>query len=87
MIPTWLAAGYRVKLIFLSLPSAELAVDRVAACVAQGGHPVPEDVIRRRLASGLRNFWKVYAPIVNSWVLYDNSGFTPKLLDSGDNAL
>ena len=87
MIPKWRAAGYRVKLIYLSLPSAELAVDRVAARVAQGGHPVPEDVIRRRFNSGLHNFSEVYAPIVDSWVLYDNSGSTPKLLDSGDNAL
>jgi predicted ABC-type ATPase len=87
MIPKWRAVGYRVKLIYLSLPSAELAVDRVAARVAQGGHPVPEDVIRRRFNSGLRNFSDVYAPIVDSWVLYDNSGSTPKLLDSGDNVL
>jgi predicted ABC-type ATPase len=86
MIPQWRAAGYRVKLICLSLPSVELAVERVAARVAQGGHPVPEDVIRRRFRSGLRNFSEIYASIVDSWVLYDNSGSIHKLLDSGDNA-
>jgi predicted ABC-type ATPase len=84
LIPRWQAAGYRVKLIFLSLPSADLAVSRVAARVAQGGHAVPEDVIRRRFQSGLRNLRDVYARIVDSWVLYDNSGATPKWLDTGE---
>ena len=36
MIPLWQAADYAVKLIFLSLPNAELTVQRVAARVAQG---------------------------------------------------
>jgi predicted ABC-type ATPase len=30
-IPQWQAVGYRVKLIFLSLPDAEMAIARVAA--------------------------------------------------------
>lgn len=42
-IPQWRKAGYYVKLIFLSLPSADVAVKRVAARVAQGGHFVPRD--------------------------------------------
>jgi predicted ABC-type ATPase len=55
-IPKWRDAGYRLKLIFLRLASAELAIERVAVRVAQGGHAVPEDVIRRRFAAGCRNF-------------------------------
>jgi predicted ABC-type ATPase len=85
LIPRWRAAGYHVKLIFLSLPSADLAVARVATRVAQGGHPVPEDVVRRRFESGLRNFHAIYRPLVNSWMLYDNSGPTPLLIAGGDN--
>ena len=84
-IPRWRAAGYEVKLIFLSLPSADLALARVAARVAQGGHNVPEETIRRRFDSGLRNFENMYRPLVNSWALYDNSGPTPRLMASGDN--
>jgi predicted ABC-type ATPase len=84
-IPKWRAAGYRVKLIFLSLFSADLAVERVAARVAQGGHAVPEEVIRRRFSSGLHNLRAVYAPIVDSWVLYENSQSIPKWLDTGAN--
>ncbi len=79
----WQSLGYHVKIIFLSLPSADLAVARVATRVAQGGHNVAEEVIRRRFGAGLRNFDMVYKGIVDAWILYDNSGSTPVLLDWG----
>ncbi len=85
LIPRWRAADYHVKLIFLTLPSVELAVSRVAARVAQGGHAVAEELVRRRFGAGLRNFEDVYRTLVNSWVVYDNSGPTPRLIASGDN--
>ena len=50
------------------------AMARVAARVAQGGHNVPEAVIRRRFGAGLINFDKIYKGLVDEWVLYDNSG-------------
>ncbi len=83
MIPLWRGSGYRVKLVFLQLPSEEVAVARVAARVAQGGHNVPEAVIRRRFRSGVRNFEVIYRPLVDSWSLYDNSGQRPKLVQRG----
>jgi len=85
MIPRWRAMGYHVKLIFLNLPTVDLAVARVAARVAQGGHNVPEPVIRRRFDRGLRNLHNTYRILVNSWALYDNSGMSPRLIASGDN--
>ncbi len=85
LIPRWRSAGYHVKLIFLSLPSADLAVARISARVAQGGHDVPEQVIRRRFDAGLRNFEDAYCGLVNSWALYDDSEPTPRLIASGDN--
>lgn len=85
MIPRWRAMGYHVKLIFLNLPTADLAVARVAARVAQGGHNVPEPVVRRRFDRGLRNLQNMYRTLVNSWALYDNSGMGPRLIASGDN--
>ena len=84
-IPRWRAAGYRVKLIFLSLPTADLAVARVLTRAAQGGHNVPEEVVRRRFDAGLRNFENVYRVLVSTWVVYENSGPKPVLLASGDN--
>jgi predicted ABC-type ATPase len=84
-IQEWRAAGYRVKLVFLQLNSAEEAVARVAQRVRQGGHNIPEAVIRRRFAAGRSNFTHHYAPLVDSWALYDNSGMEPVLLDWSEN--
>ncbi len=80
-IAVWQAHGYQVKLWFLSLPSSDVAVSRVAIRVSQGGHNIPEDVIRRRFKSGLDNFQNHYSKIVNSWAFYDSSGLHPKLID------
>jgi predicted ABC-type ATPase len=80
MIPDWRAAGYVVKLIFLSLPNVEIAIERVATRVKQGGHNVPEDVILRRFEHGINNLER-YKALVDSWQLYDNSGVPPALLD------
>jgi len=83
MIPCWRQAGYVVKLIFLSLPDADMALARVAARVAQGGHDVPEAVVRRRFAAGIRNFHDRYKPLVDDWQLYDNAVSPPVLMDEG----
>lgn len=80
-IRPWRAAGYHVSLFFLCLPDAETAIARVATRVRQGGHDIPEDVIRRRFAAGLRNFDTIYKAEVDVWALYDNAGEEPSLLD------
>lgn len=72
-----------MHLVFLRLESVELALERVRVRVAQGGHNLPEDVIRRRFEQGRRNFGELYRPLVDSWQLYDNSGETPLLVDAG----
>jgi predicted ABC-type ATPase len=79
------ANGYHIVLIFLSLPTADMAVTRVAARVIQGGHSVPERDIRRRFDAGLKNFHEVYKQIVDVWTLYDNSDNVPFILDQGEN--
>ena len=67
MIPIWKHSGYLVKIIVLELPSANLAVKRVADRVAQGGHDIPEMVIRRRFMAGRINFNTLYKPLADSW--------------------
>lgn len=84
-IREWRAAGYHVSLLFLSLPDANTAVARVALRVEQGGHYIPESVIRRRFENGLRNFHEHYKLVVNDWALYDNTGMEPQLLLWGEN--
>ncbi len=80
MIPQWKQAGFQVALFFLQLMSEDLAVNRVAARVAQGGHNIPEAVIRRRFHAGIYNFHALYKPLVDGWALYDNSEERPILI-------
>ena len=72
--------GYRVALFFLWLPSADLAVLRVANRVRQGGHAVPDADVRRRFASGLRNLFRLYRQRCDCWWLYDASRLPPALI-------
>ena len=83
MIPRWRNDGYRVELIFLQLDCPETAIARVAERVRQGGHDVPEAVIRRRFHAGKKNFSDLYRELVDGWTLYDNSGERPGLIDCG----
>ena len=77
------SAGYRAHLIFLSLPDPDLAVARVLGRVREGGHHVPEDVVRRRFVGGLANLFSWYQDVVDSWQLYDNSDLSgPSLIAS-----
>lgn len=85
MIPEWKRSGYRVRLIFLGLPDAEMAISRVAMRVKQGGHNVSRTVIRRRFEAGLRNFKDIYMHLVDNWEWYDNSGNIPKFVLAGRN--
>ena len=84
-IEDWKSRGYHVSLFFLALPSAEMAIARVAERVKQGGHDIPEVVIRRRFTKGWKNFAH-YREQVHSWVLYDNSSGEPIMIEWGEQA-
>jgi predicted ABC-type ATPase len=71
-IPRWQEQGYRVCLFFITAPSADFAVARVAQRVASGGHDIPEATIRRRFEAGLQNLSNTYKPLVDAWYIYDN---------------
>ncbi len=77
------SAGYRAHLVFLALPSAELAVARVADRVQRGGHHVPDEVVRRRFVAGVSNLFSVYMDAVDAWTIYDNADVvSPRLVAS-----
>ena len=65
--------GYEVHVVFLWLPTAAMAVERVRGRVRGGGHSIPNAIVERRFERGLRNFFKVYRPIADSWIMLDNS--------------
>jgi predicted ABC-type ATPase len=66
-----------VILYFIWLPTPELAIQRVANRVREGGHNIPESVVRRRYARGLTNLFDLYIPIVNTTCVYDGASFPP----------
>jgi len=74
------SAGYQTNLIFLWLHDVKLAIERVRLRVAQGGHSIPIDTIKRRYTRGMENLFKLYMPVVDNCWIYDNSDASPKLI-------
>lgn len=73
----WIAelvsSGYSFHLFYFWLPSAEMAIARVAQRVRMGGHFVDDDTVRRRYERGVQNFFRLYQPLATTWTFYDNS--------------
>lgn len=83
LLRRWKASGYRIELVFLSLPSVELALQRIAARVRQGGHDVPRADVVRRFNRSWKNFRLIYRELADLWAIYDNAGEAPQLLEQG----
>lgn len=81
-IRDWKAAGYRVELVYLRVPSADFSVARVARRVARGGHGIPEEALRRRFLLSLEYLETVYKPIVDEWEVYASSDEGLSLLET-----
>lgn len=75
--------GYYVTILYLWLNSPELAVARVKARVAAGGHNIKEDTIRRRYSLGLHYLFREYMPVCNRWILADNSTDSFEIIAEG----
>lgn len=73
-------SGYKITIVFFWLESVEMAIDRVQNRVRDGGHNIPEEIIRRRYRSGIKNLLEIYLPIVDRALLFDNSSNDPVLL-------
>jgi len=71
------AQGYRIHLYFLWIKNVDIAVERIADRVRRGGHSVPQDVVRRRFKKGMLNLFRLYRPLLDSWVIFDNSSEIP----------
>jgi len=82
-IRAWKAAGYRFELIYLRLPSADHSIARVAHRVAEGGHGIPEDTLRRRFLISLEYLETTYKPLADDWKVYASGGEVLELLDWG----
>ena len=73
--------GYQIVLLFFWLSSPEMAIERVAKRVSEGGHNIPIETIIRRYWLGLQNFFNIFVPIVDSWMFFENTEQTILLAD------
>jgi predicted ABC-type ATPase len=74
--------GYTVTLLFFWLQTIDLAKERVATRVLEGGHNIPKDVIERRYINGIKNLFSIYMPIVDELMIFDNSQMKSELIAS-----
>lgn len=72
------AAGFEITLVYLFLDSDDTCVARVNERVLKGGHNVPEIDVRRRFVRSNHNFWNLYLPLSDHWLLIYNSGNLPQ---------
>jgi predicted ABC-type ATPase len=77
---------FHLHLVYLWLPSSDLAIARVKSRVATGGHSIPNETIARRYERGLNNFFKLYKPLSNSWRFYNASEAKIQLVAAGGSA-
>jgi predicted ABC-type ATPase len=71
------AAGYNVRLVYICVSNPERNIQRVRERVAQGGHDVPAEDIRRRYERSLANLAEAVGLANEAW-LYDNSDDAPR---------
>ena len=71
---------YLIHIFFLWISDVGLALERIKLRVRNGGHHIPEVVVRRRFGRSLPNFLRVYKPLADSWTIFDNSGDVPKII-------
>ena len=67
------ANGYEVTLLFFWLDSPNIAKERVAQRVAEGGHSIPLETIERRYYNGIANLFTIYIDMVDICYIFDNS--------------
>ena len=67
------ANGYEVTLLFFWLDSPNIAKERVAQRVAEGGHNIPLETIERRYYNGIANLFTIYIDMVDICYIFDNS--------------
>jgi predicted ABC-type ATPase len=72
--------GYSIHIFFLWVPSVKLAVNRIKDRVENGGHYVKSTDVKRRFPRSIRNFFNLYMPLADSWYLFENSAYLPRLI-------
>lgn len=75
---------YEITLLFFWLDSVDLAIERVRTRVKEGGHNIPEKIIKRRYYSGMKNLFELYTPVSDYWIIVNNSNPNLELIAEGN---
>lgn len=84
-IINWKSVNYEIIVYYLKLQSVELSIERVRLRVSQGGHDIPEHVIRRRYERSWKNFQQIYKHLADLWTIFDNSGKAPQIIEESED--
>lgn len=76
--------GYTIKIYYVGLKNADLAIERVNKRVYEGGHGIDEDVIKKRYTASLAMLKQVL-PLCDIAAIYDNSTRFNKIAMYTDN--
>jgi len=72
--------GWQIVLFFLWIPDVSFSKRRIRERVKDGGHNIPDETISRRFPRVMHNFVKIYIPLCDKIVCYDNSESEPVLV-------
>ena len=75
--------GYSVTLLYFWLNDVKLAIERVKTRVSEGGHHIPEEIIKRRYFRGIYNFANKFTSFCDYWVVINNSSRPPTFVAEG----
>ena len=77
--------GYTIHIFFLWIPDVHLALGRIKGRVAEGGHDVPAQDVKRRFKRSFGNFITIYKPLADYWSIIDNSSIPPRMVVRGQS--
>lgn len=77
--------GLLPSLLYFSVRTPEICIERIARRVAEGGHDVQEDIVRRRFLRSHANL-SAYTAEADLWRIYEASGPKPSLAAEGTAA-
>lgn len=78
-------SGLAVQMLYFSCRSPEICLERIARRVTEGGHDVPEALVRRRFERSLGNL-PAYLPRMDLWRVFETSGARPCVALEGSDA-
>ena len=76
--------GYFINLYYMVVDSEKIAISRVNERVRNGGHGIPEEIIKKRFKESYSNLFKILL-YCDSYKIFDNTIFFNKIIEKTEN--